>query len=341
MKDERARHDYLWDGSGEPDLDVERLEALLAPYRHRGALAPLPLREPAPGRSAATVMLQLSTAAASVALVAAAAWSGAALRPAGWDVQSLAGAPSIAGVHTDLPSTLPIGATMTTDAASRARLDIASVGSVDVEPNSRVRLIASRPGERRLALDRGGIRARIWAPPGRFFVNTPSSTAVDLGCAYSLDVDESGAGIVRVESGWVAFEYNGRESFIPTGAMCATRPRFGPGTPYYEDAPDALAQALTILDFSTTDDVRRPVALEAVLSAARPRDAVTLWHMLSRGTPAERARVFDRMAVLVPPPEGVTRQAVIDGDRAARDAWWNTLGLDSASWWRIWKTPWK
>ena len=84
-----------------------------------------------------------------------------------------------------------------------------------------------------------------------------------------------GAGIVRVESGWVAFEYNGRESFIPTGAMCATRPRFGPGTPYYEDAPDALAQALTILDFSTTDDVRRPVALEAVLSAARPRDAVT------------------------------------------------------------------
>ena len=87
-----------------------------------------------------------------------------------------------------------------------------------------------------MALDRGRIRALIWAPPRYFFVNTPSAVAVDLGCAYTLDVDPRGWGLVHVTSGWVAFEHGERESFIPQDAVCATRPRFGPGTPHYDDA---------------------------------------------------------------------------------------------------------
>jgi hypothetical protein len=42
------------------------------------------------------------------------------------------------------------------------------------------------------------------------------------------------------------------------------------------------------------------------------------------------------MAALVPPPDGVTLDAVLRGDRRATDRWWNALGLDDASWWRLW-----
>jgi hypothetical protein len=343
MTDDRSRlpsDDYLWDGSGEPDAEIVRLEALLTPYRHHAPPLLLSARSPARRRFAFAAM-QLLTAAASLALVAAAAWFASAIQPSGWTVQSLAGSPSVAGTHIDAPSRLPVGQIVTTDAASRARIDVGSIGIVDVEPNSRVRLIASRAGEHRMALDRGQIRALIWAPPRLFFVNTPSSTAIDLGCAYKLDVDDRGWGRVRVESGWVAFEYNGRESFIPKDAMCATRPGFGPGTPCYEDAPAGLSDALTILDFSPTSDVRRRAALDTVLAGARVKDALTLWHLLARGTPEERGRVYDRMAVLVPPPPGATREAIVRGDRRLRDQWWGSLGLDSASWWRLWKSPWK
>ena len=256
-------------------------------------------------------------------------------------MQSLAGAPSVAGARIDATSRLPVGQLVTTDGGSRARIDVGSIGVVDVEPNSRLRLITSRAGEHRMSLDRGQIRALIWAPPGRFFVNTPAATAIDLGCAYTLHVDDRGWGKVRVESGWVAFEYNRRESFIPKDAMCATRPGFGPGTPCYEDVPAGFEEALTILDFSPTTDVRRRAALDTVLAGARVKDALTLWHLLSRGTPEERGRVYDRMAALVPPPPGSTRDAIIRGDAQQRDEWWGKLGLDSASWWRIWKSPWK
>jgi hypothetical protein len=50
--------------------------------------------------------------------------------------------------------------------------------------------------------------------------------------------------------------------------------------------------------------------------------------------------VFDRMAQLAPPPQGVTREAVLRGDRRATDRWWNALGLKNTTWWRLWKTKW-
>jgi len=80
-------------------------------------------------------------------------------------VQSLAGSPSVADKLIDAPTRLPVGQVITTDAGSRARIDVGSIGIVDVEPNSRIRLITSRAGEHRMALDRGRIRALIWAPP--------------------------------------------------------------------------------------------------------------------------------------------------------------------------------
>ncbi len=331
--------DYLWDAAGEPDAEIVRLEALLQPYRHKGLPLLLPPR--APARRRVTAAMQVLTAAASLGLVIGAASFANAVRPSGWTVQSLAGAPEVAGTRIDAPSRLPIGQVVTTDAASRARIDVGSIGIVDVEPNSRVRLLTSRAGEHRMSLDRGLIRALIWAPPRLFFVNTPSATAIDLGCAYKLHVDDRGWGKVRVESGWVAFEYDGHESFIPKDAMCATRPGFGPGTPCYEDVPAGFEDALTILDFSSTTDVRRGAELDIVLAGARVKDALTLWHLLARGTPEERGRVYDRMALLVSPPPGATRDAIVRGNSRVRDDWWNRLGLDSASWWRIWKAPWK
>jgi hypothetical protein len=348
-----TRHDdYLWDGAGAPEPDVARLESLLAPYRHRDPLTPLPARPrqgsgagdaavtPPPRRAGVHAAMQILVTAASLLLVAAAAWFAHAVRQAGWTVESLQGAPVVAGAPIEASSRLPIGAALTTDASSRARIDVGSIGIVDVEPNSHVRLVTSRAGEHRMALDRGQIRALIWAPPRLFYVNTPAATAIDLGCAYRLQVDGRGWGTIHVESGWVAFEHRGRESFIPKDAVCSTRPGFGPGTPCYADAPAAIAAGLTILDFSPTDDVRRAGALDAVLAAARPKDALTLWHLLSRGTPGERARAFDRLASLVPPPAGTTRELVVRGDRRALDAWWNSLGLDTVSWWRFWKRKW-
>jgi hypothetical protein len=211
---------------------------------------------------------------------------------------------------------------------------------VDVDPDTRLQLLVARGGEHRMALERGTVHARIWAPPRLFFVNTPSATAIDLGCAYTLQIDDAGGGLLRVTHGWVGFVRDGREAYIPQGAMCATRAGIGPGTPQYEDAPSGYAQALAVLDFGRAGDPGRAAALDLVLSQARRRDALTLWHLLPRGSTDERGRVYDRLATLAPPPPGVTRQAILSGNREALSLWWDSLGFDTGSWWRLLKKKW-
>ena len=193
--------------------------------------------------------------------------------------------------------------------------------------------------EHRLAMTRGKMEAFIWAPPRQFFVETPSALAVDLGCSYTLEVNDDGVGLLHVTLGWVAFESQGLESFVPAGAMCVTRPKLGPGTPYFNDASVDFQNALAKFDTAGMDQTARSAALDAVLIQARKRDALTLWHLLARTIESERGRVYDRLVELIPPPPKLTREGVLNGDRAMLDAWWDKLELGDTEWWRMWKGP--
>jgi hypothetical protein len=116
----------------------------------------------------------------------------------------------------------------------------------------------------------------------------------------------------------VALQLKDRESMVPAGAACATRPGIGPGTPYFEDASTTFRNALWKLDFEPGD---AGSSLDQVLSESRPRDTLTLWHLLSRVDAAGRVRVYDRLALLAPPPAGVTREGVLQLDEQMLQLW--------------------
>lgn len=326
--------DYLWDGSGKPDRDVEKLEQMLGQFRQD---VPPPDFSQVPAKVRAfprrRTYAWMAVAAAVLVVVVGLRYA-SRQQAATLYVARLAGSPQIGEKSIAGTDQIKVGQYLVTDSTSRARIDVGLIGEVEVGPNSRVGLLTTRPTEHRLALDVGTLHARIWAPPGLFYVNTPSATAVDLGCTYTLTVDSAGAGQLRVTKGWVAFEYKGRESFVPEGAMCETRPRIGPGTPFREDAPEAMRVALGRLDFEGDF-----AALDEVLRSARKDDALTLWHLLARTTGEDRGRVFDTLAAVLPPPSGVTREGIVAGDHRMLDRWWEELGLHSASWWRMWKGP--
>jgi hypothetical protein len=204
-----------------------------------------------------------------------------------------------------------------TRGGSRATITVGNIGTVAVEPGSRVGLGASRPDEYRISLAYGTINAKIDAPPRLFFVETPTSTVVDLGCAYTMSVDEDGAGELRVTEGWASLEWNGRESLVPAGARGRTRPGAGPGTPYFEDAPQRLQEAVASFDSANGG----ALALDVILAEARVRDTLTLWHLVSRVEAADRARVFDRVAELTPPPETVSREKALALDPETLKHW--------------------
>ena len=185
------------------------------------------------------------------------------------------------------------------------------------------------------------MHATIWAPPGNFVVDTPSAVAVDMGCRYTLEVDERGAGRLRVEAGWVGFEHRGLQSLVPAGRRSARRaPGIGPGTPSFETAVPGLRRGARGDRLRPGRRRRGGQRSTACSAEARARDALSLWHLLTRVEGEDRARVFDRLAGLVPAPAGVTRDGVLAGERAMRERWWDALGLGSSEFWRMWTGAW-
>ena len=104
---------------------------------------------------------------------------------------------------------------------------------------------------------------------------------------------------------------------VPGGAACLTQPGTGPGTPFFEDATEQFLAALSKFDFSGGG----ADALHIVLNEARPRDTLTLWHLLARTEGDERARVYERLVALAPPPAAVTREGILLLDPAMLYEW--------------------
>ena len=348
------KDDYLWDGSGEPDPEVQKLEKTLGRYRHN---QPMPAFDQIADVPEATtpkryffLHFPFQLAAVAATLLVAATVYYFLFRPKaiidsgpGWDVARLEGTPKVGskiiGVNSGAAK-LTVGQTLVTDGSSRASITLDETGQVEVDGNSRLRLVTNGRDHKRLSLERGTIHAFIWAPPGEFVVDTPSAVAVDLGCKYTLHVDDSGAGLLRTTMGWVGFKLNGHESFIPAGAVCNTRPKIGPGTPYMEDAPASFQEALSTFDFGTITPAGRNALLGILLVDSRKSDALTLWHLLSRVSDTERPGLYDRLATLAPPPNGVTREGILRLDRTMLDAWWSSFGFGDISLWRTYERDW-
>lgn len=242
-----------------------------------------------------------------------------AVNLASWDVQRLNGTIRIGSESVDSKGKLGIGQWLETDGNSKAQIEVGSIGQVEIDSDTRVRLLQTQPTEHRLELARGKMSARIWAPPRLFFVDTPSAVAADLGCAYTLEVDDAGASLLRVTSGWVALELKDRESMVPAGAACETRPGVGPGTPYFEDASPVFRHSLQMIDFSNDPSARKNATAD-LLNQSRARDTLTLWHLLPRVDLSERAEIYDKIASLVPPPAGLSRDQVLQLDEKSLES---------------------
>jgi len=165
------------------------------------------------------------------------------------------------------------------------------------------------------------IDAKVDAVPRLFFVETPAGTAIDLGCAYTLETDSLGKGLLHVTGGEVEFQTGQRMARVPLGALVQIRPASGPGTPYVDDAAAPLVRALIAFDFERG----RARAVRTILALSRPQDALSLWHLLQRVNPALRGLVYDRLAALVPPPPGVTRRGALALESRALEGYWTKI----------------
>jgi len=319
---------YLWDAAAPPDDAVRQAEQRLGALRFDPVRTPLLWPAPAPAVVGHRRRWLYGLAAAVV--IIAAGWS-----LAEWRLSWPAGrAWTMAATPASLPERLAVGSTLTLPASESARVNIARIGTMQVQGDARMTLEFTQQGRHRLALERGTVRVRVWAPPGSVVVRTPAGDVIDLGCAFDLTADADRS-IVRVRSGWVQLDNPIGESLVPAGAVSEMLTDRAPGVAVFEDASPDFQAAVRALEASANPDVAALVRV--ILAQARPRDVLTLLLLIDRGAPG-RDQFAARAAGLFPPPAGVTANGVLRGDRDGLWRWRDSLPLPPAkSWIRNWR----
>ena len=293
--------DYLWDRSGEVDPDVERLEKLLSPLKHDAPLDELRLR-----RTRFRIPIAIAVLGAAAALLVVLLWwrsgttSGVCRGGEGFAFTAKDDGTVACEGATLAKGVLPVGGTLDTT-ESKAELKIASIGSAELSPNTRVRLAHTSGDRHELFLERGKMHAKVVAPPRIFAVATPSAQVVDLGCEYTIEIDGTGAGSICVQTGKVELETANKVVVVAPALSCA-RLLAGrrAGLPYDPKASAELVAAIRAFEDHGSD------ALAGVLAATTETDLVTLVN-LAKVVPAGHKRaVLERLEQFLPGPQETT-----------------------------------
>lgn len=269
---------YLWDKRGR-DPECEALEALLQPFCHSGRPCQLP--RPVPAFNG-----WFAVAAAAVVVMT----GGFAFRPVPGAALRADRAPAPLLVRTASSGEAFHQGSWIHATGDRTELMVGDLGHLVVDEGSRLRITRLDGQEARLYLERGGLLASVSgsARPRFFQVETPATTCVDLGCKYSLKVDEHGDTVVSVLSGRVAFENANREVYVPAQATCRASRAHGASTPRFCDARQELVAALAAFDAAAraSSSVRLERARALLAQVRQPRDFLPAWHLMQDEEPA-------------------------------------------------------
>lgn len=323
------QNDYLWDAGGEPDCDVANLERALAGAKWAGdlpSLAGLAVGQADPAKRRPWRLTLLAVAALALAVLRINShFAGPSYR-----VEWVSGGVAVDGAPRDSDGGLSVGERLTTGQNGSAILHIDGLGSVHLSHESSLALLDPKAGSASsdwgtsaksfLSLDQGSFEAFIYAKPGAFQVQTPAGLSVDLGCIYTATVRDDGSTLLRVTTGRVAFEGAGRKVIVPSGASIFAAPGEAPSTPIFADADREFVSLIGHLD---SDGKLGADEASRLLATARPRDAVSLVHLLN--TSDLGPKILDHLLRTRALPKGITRKASLTGDKRALQAWLDSL----------------
>jgi hypothetical protein len=293
--------DYLWDGSGEPDAEVQKLEALLGRYRFN---APMPdFKRVAVIRRRPIWPFAIAAALIVCAILGALRFYTPANRWRATESSGIADVPHLI---------LRTGDVVRTGSGS-VRLQSSAVGTIDLGANTTVRLIENRSRRHRLALAAGTIHAKTTSQPGVFVIDTPKARAIDLGCEYTLTIAPGGGGELHVIAGWVDLTHGYEQSLVPQGASASIESEGSLTVPVFDDATPAFHAAIRNHDMS------------AIVANARTRDAFTLLNLFRLATPDERGILYDRLNQFVPAPASITRESLRYWTPSSTELWWTPV----------------
>lgn len=234
-----------------------------------------------------------------------------------WKVSSLAGSPLIGNIAMGALDSVKEGQWISTNDTSRAQIQIADLGIITIEPNSKVIVVKNAEGNNRIFVEYGTIDADMNPHQKSFFVEMPSAVAKDQGGNFTLTIDSVGDGMVFVKDGKIAVESLNKEAIVPAGNIVMTKKDIGVGTPFNQNSSREFKQAIFKFDFGNCEES----CVNTILNNAKFTDAITLANLIPSVENKYKGEVYAKLANFVPPPRQIAKDSLPFMNEAEIDTW--------------------
>lgn len=221
----------------------------------------------------------------------------------GWDVLQLAGQPKIGNVVINKDDSFNSESTIETSENSSVTFIMPDLGRLFIDNSS---IVSRTKNSNEIKIEKGQIRKFEGDASDVLTVLTPLAKFTEFykGGAFRLNVDETGACKLAVESGWVIVNIKEFDSYVPKNFDCLiSRGRYA--IPYPSDSSPELISLLQ--NFSGINDP----SVGTILSQMTIKESLSLWHIIQLISTENRSIAFNRLNELIPAPSGVTKEGII------------------------------
>ncbi len=324
-------HEYLWNGSGEPDAEIAGLEALLAPARLR---APVPRMDAGP--SSATMRRFAIFAAAACFMLIATVVVVLMSRPAkpievgGW---TLAMKDATLAEKTPVKSKTALSVRrLTVGASGGAELRSSSGDPVVVcAAGSVIEFVETPEGGTRVRLVSGELYTQSAAVPVPYELEVNGARLIVRDGAQCLvRVGASDVAMIEAKNGVVDVGWGNVPRRLGPVSVCKIDAKGVVSTPRSTAAPDALTDSLDAFDavrsVAMKDETPRVDALNAILRNAGPADGVMLWNLAVTLPMRDRPMVWERVQQIFPDVPRMLLSGKVDPESETfREELWKSI----------------
>ena len=237
-----------------------------------------------------------------------------------WKVNTLEGTVTINGL-LDNSGTISQGQSMLTNNLSRAAIRVPKVGNIEVGENSLIVLEKAKDGDNVVILRQGSINVVNNSNMPELSVGLGNCIVTDRGGEFNVSIDDKENARIFVKYGYVEIQKNQEIIYLNENYNCEIKFGFKIGTPYHEDASEALKEEVANFDYRNGGEN----SIEKIMELASERDMLTLLSLIPKSSQLKRQLLFQAIVNKYPPPETVTRMGIIKGDSQLLYLWWQEI----------------
>jgi RNA polymerase sigma factor (sigma-70 family) len=239
-----------------------------------------------------------------------------------WEIESRTG--TVLLNNKPITSSEPVseGDIVTTENASTAVINIKNLGEIEITPGSSIRRLEDKNTAKLIS---GKLSISTSSEEEYLFIEVPTAVVEEyfLSCDYTIDLKKTKSVIVQVSSGWLRIVSGKYVSIVPEGYELKILFGSGMSIPTAIESPSILPLWLEQYLFSG----KKTDVLNSILDAAVNTEAITIWNLLKRVILDHRELVYEKLNMLVPHPEGVSKDGILNLNDDMLQLW-----LDEIDW---------